>query len=209
MGLLRLLKEVFESIFLSSSPEVKKRMEMRKIESELKILPSQIFKNGLLQPNFAELIRILYENTKPIDTILSNTLCSPDIQRNGRFEYELIATGFDAETQDRLENLEYENRKQAVMESDSAMNKIIDSQRRSMENILKHLNSPAFLKIDETLSSLRQLADICHFSYISIIHLFDQNFDGLASSSLGLVTCLNSPVAAEKWNTGLLPQVEI
>ena len=151
MGLLRLLKEVFESIFLSSSPEVKKRMEMRKIESELKILPSQIFKNGLLQPNFAELIRILYENTKPIDTILSNTLCSPDIQRNGRFEYELIATGFDAETQDRLENLEYENRKQAVMESDSAMNKIIDSQRRSMENILKHLNSPAFLKIDETL----------------------------------------------------------
>ena len=111
MGFLRALRELFESIFMSSSPEVKKRMEMRKVENELKILPSQIFKNGMLQANFAELFRVLYENCKPINDILSSTVCSEDIQRNGRFEYELILTGFDEASQEKIYGLEYENRK--------------------------------------------------------------------------------------------------
>lgn len=182
MGFLRALKELFESIFLSSSPEVKKRMEMRKIEGELKLLPSQIIKNGFLQPNFAELFRILYENTKPIDDILCSTINSEDIQRNGRFEYELIITGFPVESQEKLESLEFENRKKVIMESDSPMNKLVETQKRTLENILKQLNSPGFMKIDDTLSALRQLADICHFNYINIIHLFDKEFDGAAQS---------------------------
>ena len=168
-------------------------MEMHKIENELKVLPSQIFKNGLLQPNFAEIFRVLYENTKPIDDILSKTINSGDIQRNGRFEYELIVTGFDAESQNKIASIEYENRKQAIMESDAALNKQIDSQKRVLEGILKQLNSPAFMRIDDTLCMLKQLADICHFNYINIIHLFDQSFDGLASTSLGFV----SPVSPE------------
>lgn len=185
MGFLKALKELFESVFMSSSPEVKKRLEIRKIENELKLLPSQILKNGMLQPNFAELFRVLYENTKPIDDILSKTINTGDLQRNGRFEYELIITGYDAESQEKLERLEYENRKQEVMESDSPMNKIIESQKRSLENLLKQLTSPVFLKIDDTLCSLKQLADICRFDYINIIRLFDSDFDGLVSSALG------------------------
>ena len=162
-------------------------MEMHKIENELKILPSQIIKNGLLQPNFAEIFRVLYENTKPIDDILSRTISSEDIQRNARFENELILTGFDAESQDKMEKLEYENRKSEIMESDTAMNKLLETQKRSLESLLKQLNSPGFIKIDDTLCSLKQLADICHFNYINIVRLFDQDFDGLTSSSLGVV----------------------
>ena len=197
MGFLRALKELFESIFMSSSPEVKKRIEMRRIEGELKILPSQILKNGQLQPNFAEIIRVLYENCKPIDDILSNTINTGDIQRNGRFEYELIITGFDVASQEKFEELEYENRKQRIMGSNTPVNKIIESQRRTLENLMRQLNSPTFMKIDSTISSLKQLADICHFNYINIIHLFDRDFDGLSSTSLGLVSSSSpAPVAA-------------
>ncbi|MCR4822521.1 MAG: DUF5312 family protein [Treponema sp.] len=194
MGFLRALKELFESIFMSSSPEVKKRMEMRKIESELKLLPSQILKNGLLQPNFAELIRLLYESSKPIDDILSNTINSEDIQRNGRFEYELIVTGFDGESQKKIESLEYENRKKEVMESDKSFQKVLEVQKKTLETALKQLSSPAFMKIDESLSSLKQLADICHFNYINILHIFDQNFDGISSTTFGVIT----PVPPER-----------
>ena len=187
MGFLRALKELLESIFMSSSPEVKKRSEMRKIEGELKVLPSQILKNGVLQPNFAELFRVLYENCKPIDEILSNTIASGDIQRNGRFEYELIVTGFDAENQEKIEALEYEARKQEIMDSSDSMNKIIENQKRSMESVLKQLTAPSFMKIDDTLCSLKQLSDICHFNYINVIRLFDQDFDGLTSNSFGVI----------------------
>ena len=188
MGFLRALKELFESIFMSSSPEVKKRTEMRKIENELKVLPSQIIKNGLLQPNFGELFRVLYENTKPIDDILSKTINSEDIPRNGRFESELIITGFDEASQEKFYSLEYENRKKAVMESDSPINKVIELQRRTLDLLLKQLTAPGFIKIDDTISSLKQLADICHFNYINIVRTFDPEFDGLASSSFVNVT---------------------
>ncbi len=182
---------------MSSSPEVKKRIEMRRIEGELKILPSQILKNGMLQPNFAEIIRVLYENAKPIDDILSSTINTGDIQRNGRFEYELIITGFDVAAQEKFEELEYENRKKKIMDSDTPMNKLIDSQKRTLDNLLRQLNSPAFAKIDSTISALKQLADVCHFNYINLIHLFDREFDGLASTSLGLVSASSpAPVAA-------------
>ena len=188
MGFFKAIKELFESIFMSSSPEVKKRLEMRKFENELKVLPSQILKNGMLQPNFAEIFRVLYENTKPIDDILSKTIHTEDIQRNGRFEFELIVTGFDGESQEKIERLEFENRKKEIMESKSPMNKLIEAQKRSLDSILKQLSSPRFMKIDDTLCSLKQLADICHFNYINVVRLFDKDFDGLVSSSFGIVT---------------------
>ena len=187
MGFFKLLKELFESIFMSSSPEVKKRTEMRKIENELKMLPSQILKNGLLQPIFVELFRVLYENSKPIDEILSNTICSEDIPRNGRFESELIITGFDEASQEKIASLEYENRKKEIMDSDQSMNKLIDAQKRTLEMLLKQLSAPGFMKIDDTLCALKQLADLCHFNYLNVIRLFDQDFDGISSMEFGTV----------------------
>ena len=190
MGFLHALKEFLESIFMSSSPEVKKRTELRKVENQLKDLPFQILKNGLLQANFAELFRILYENSKPIDDILSKTINTDDLQRNGKFEYELIITGFDEFSQEKIQKLEYESRKQEIMESNQTITKVIDSQKRSMEGLLKQLTSPGFIKIDDSLCALKQLADICHFSYINILRLFDQNFDGLSSAPLSSIAAV-------------------
>ena len=187
MGFLRALKEFLESIFMASSPEVKKRTEMRKIENELKLLPTQILKNGLLQPNFAELFRVLYENTKPINEILSQTIATEDLKRNGRFESELIITGFDEESQNKMQSLSYEGRKQAIMESDMQMNKQIELQKRGLENLLKQLSAPGFMKIDDTLCALKQLADICKYNYLNIICRFDQDFSGNPTSQLGNV----------------------
>gem|GEM_PF-253302 len=197
MGFLQALKEFFESIFMASSPEVKKRNEMRKIENELKALPSQIFKNGFLQPNFAELFRVLYENTRPINEILSQTIASEDLKRNGIFESELIITGFDEESQKKFESLSFESRKQSIMESNLQMNKQIEMQKRGLENLLKQLSSPGFIKIDDTLCALKQLSDICKFNYLNIVRLFDQDFDGSSSTSLGVVVPVSPSTIAE------------
>ncbi len=194
MGFFQALTEFFESIFMSSSPEVKRKTELRRIENELKSLPNQIFKNGCLQPNFAELFRILYENTKPIEEILSTTIAGSDAHRKSRFENQLIITGFSGETQEKLESLNYENRKKAVINSDLSMNKVFESQKRTLESILKQISSPEFYRIDDTLSKIKQLADICRFNYINIIKVFDNNFDGITSTSFGNVV----PVMADQ-----------
>lgn len=196
MGFFKALIEFFESIFMGSSPEVKRKVELKKIENELKSEPSQIFKGGVLQPNCAELFRVLYENVKPIEEILSKTIKTDDIHRRTLFENELVITGFDAQTQEKIENLSYENRKKVIMESDLPINKVIESQKHTMESILRQIKSPVFMKIDETISCLNQLADICEFNYSTVIRAFAPNFDGITSNVLGVVSSV-APGALE------------
>lgn len=187
MSFVQTLSEIFESIFKAGSPEVKKRQELRRIENELKNRQPAIYKNELLLPNFAELFRLLYENTKPIEDILSATVCGDDLHRNGRFEYQLILTGFLDETQRKLEQLSYENRKKDIEEASVDIAVTFEKQRRAFETLLKQLHTIEFRKIDETMAKIQQFADICRFNYMNIIHIFDPNFDGISSQTLGNV----------------------
>ncbi len=182
MGFIQTLTEFFESIFKASSPEVKKRQELRKIEAELRARQPQIFKNELLQPNFAELFRILYENTKPIERILSDTISSQDMKKVGRFESQLILTGFDDESQKKFEKLSYENRKKSVEQTNLTMNQQFELQRKSFSELLRQIEKGEFKKIDETITRLHQLADVCRFNCINVIHAFDSSYEGVSPS---------------------------
>ena len=182
MGFIQTLKEFFESIFKASSPEVKKRQELRKIESDLRSRVPQIYKSEMLQPNFAEFFRILYENTKPVEDVLSVTVRSSDVLMNSKFESQLILTGFDEATQKKLEKLSYENRKDAVETSNLTMNQQFELQRRSFSEIMHLLERPEFKKIDETLSKIQQLSDVCRFNYLNIINAFDPGYAGVSPS---------------------------
>ena len=178
MGILQILTGIFESIFKSSSPEVKKRQALGKIESELKAIQPCMFKAGMLQPNFAELFRILYESAKSIDDLLSETISSDDIKRSNFYENQLLLTGFTGMSQEKLEKLSLENRKQDVMNSNQPMNKVFETQRHTLEFLIKELNTPEFIKIDEVIAKLQQLTDICRFNYLSVIHHFDAEYNG-------------------------------
>src|SRR5574344_2882305 len=118
MSLLKMITDLFDSLFRSSSPEVKKNMRLKKIENELRNLPNGIYRNGLIQPNFAEILRVLYINTRPIYKILEATIAGPDIKRNTRFEFQLIVSGYEEKWQLALQDLEYEPRKQEVVLAD-------------------------------------------------------------------------------------------
>lgn len=179
MGIFRLLTDIFESIFMGSSPEVKKRQALHKIDIELRSIQPLIFKGGLLQPNLAELFRILYENTKPIDDILSMTISGDDIKRNNHYENQLLLTGFTGTSQEKLEKLTAEKRKQEVLDSDLPMTRVFENQKHTLEFLIKELNTPEFIKIDEVISGLQQLTDICRFNFLSIIHSFDPSYSPL------------------------------
>ena len=101
------LTDFLDLLFRSNTPEVQKKIKLRKIESELRLHPAALFKNDLVQPNFAEALKILYENIQPIANILDNTIASPDIRRNHRFEEELIVTGYTEEDKRILDSLSY------------------------------------------------------------------------------------------------------
>lgn len=177
MSIIQAIKNFFENIFHSNSPEVQKRNKLRKLESELRMHPSGIYKAELLQPNFAEALRILYMNLRPISKILDNTITSGDVKRNRNFEQELIITGYSDEDREILESLSYENRLQALSgDSEMSEHKLFDLQRQKLERIVADLRTPQFSKMNDVLASLKQLSDLCHFNFITPLQLFDDTF---------------------------------
>ena len=178
MSFLQSLTDFFISLFGASSPEAKKRQEIKKIESELKEIRPVIYKNDMVQPNFAEALRILFENTAPIEEILNKTICTGDIQRNNRFIEQLLLTGFPPEHQELIESFVYENQLRDAMSSDS-LAIYFDKKHKDLEIIIKQLNSPELLKIDNTINRLKQLHDIAKFSYVSALRLFDTSYNSL------------------------------
>ena len=119
MGILSFLTDIFESVFMSSSPEVKKKQALHKIDSELRALPSGIYRGGFLQPNFAELFRILFENSKILDDLFSQTICGSDVKRSNFYESQLMLTGFSNIDQEKLEklNLEKPQRQEGIIKN--------------------------------------------------------------------------------------------
>ncbi len=178
MGILEFLTDIFQSIFMSSSPEVKKKQALHKIDSEIRNIQPCIYKSGMLQPNFAELFRILYENVKPLEDLLSETISSEDIKRNENYENQLLLTGFTGQNQEKLENLSVEARKQEVIDSDLPMTKVFEKQKHTLEFLIHELNSQEFARIDEVIGQLQQLTDICRFNYLTVIHRFDPEYNG-------------------------------
>ncbi len=179
MGFLQIVTDILESLLKGSTPEVQRKQEIRKLQNELKNFQPEIYKNELLQPNFAELFRVLHEKTKIVGKILSETIASEDVQRNTRFEFQLVLTGFSPSNQLIIESLSYENRMETVKNSSMTMSHVFEMQRRNLESLSKELNTPDFVRIDDVIARLQQLNDICKFNYTNLIRVFDSGYSDL------------------------------
>jgi hypothetical protein len=198
MSFIQSVIEFFQSIFQASSPEVKKRQEKRKLENDLKIIAPGFYKDGMVQPNFAEVLRVLSINTKPINDLLSSTMCTEDIGRNRRFEEQLLLTGFDSEAQSIIQNMSYEVRKERAREAKS-LNRYLEGEHREVEKVARQLNTPAFAKIEAVMNKVKQLNDICKYNYTSTLRLFDPNYQ-----SIGAYTPEYQEIAIDLLETALM-----
>ena len=176
MGFIQSITDIFESLFKRSSPEVQKKQQLRKLEAEIRNFEPVIFKNGNLQPNFAEAIYGLYKNTKALNDLFSVTVSSADIARQHRFEAQLIITGYSPESQKIIESLTFENRKEEVLAEPTNPDRIYIRQRNNLEKTLKELNTDNFRRMDRDILDLRQFVDFCKISFTPILQLFDINF---------------------------------
>lgn len=182
MGFFQALVDLFESIFKGSSPEYAKKQELRKMEAAVKAVEPVIYRNGYLQPNLGGLFKILYDNTRLIQNILSQTLCTKDEGHNKKYEERLMETGFSAEAQSILDELSIEKRKNDIITSNLNMKQVFDGHKRNFEKVLREANSGEFKKIDSVIARLKQLYDVCSYDYVEIIQKFDPDFSVVGSS---------------------------
>jgi hypothetical protein len=176
MFFLQVIADFFESIFNKSSPEVQKRIQIKKLEADIRTFQPVLYRNGNLLPNFGEAVKILSINSKPLDNLFLSTIGGNDIPRRQRFESQLVLTGFTIEEQQNIESLLYQNRKTAVQTSDQPENYIFERQHRILDKIIKSLNGDSFKRMDKDITAVHQLADLCKFNFIAVLQMFDNNF---------------------------------
>lgn len=176
MGFFQSISEFFEEIFNKNSPEVQNRLLLRKIASSIVGFTPALFKDGMLIPNFAEAVRVIYVNSTPIFEILSNTISSPEPQKAQRYEAQLVVTGFGAASQKLLNEIAYDARRADFENTAFTSSQIFDRQRKKLDKVISELSGEQFQKIDETLTKVRQLSDLCKFNYLIILQAFDSSF---------------------------------
>ena len=137
MSFFQAISELFENIFKRSSPEVQKKQNLRKMDSELRSFSPAIYKEGELLPNFAEGLYILYKMVKPLDDLFYATINPNDAQKRHRFEAQLIMTGYTSEYQALFESLSYENRKMEILSETSNVERVYIHQRKLLENLFQ------------------------------------------------------------------------
>lgn len=175
MSFLQKLINLIQSLFQSSSPESQQRQVVKKIEAELRNIAPNLYKNGLIQVNFAETLRVLFDNTKVISDILADSFCSTNLDTQRRYEEQLLLTGFDKEAHEVLESFASPDRKKEAMQAQT-LSRFFEAEHRKLEKVVKQLNSIEFIKIDLTFDKLHQLYDICRFNYMTALKLFDPAF---------------------------------
>ena len=178
MAFFQSLVEFIETVFLSSNPDVKMKLDIKKIENDLKLVKPEIYKNGQVTGNFGNAFFVLYKETAFIQEILQNTINSENVQVAHHYMDLLISTGFTGDYKQKIENLSYENLREYILNATN-QHKAVEEQNKNLETILKFLHTPEFRKIEQVLGQIDRLYDICRFNYMNAIHLFDKDFDGL------------------------------
>lgn len=177
MSFFETISNFFQSLFNKSSPEVQKRNQLKKLESEIKLFNPLICKNGMLQANFGEAIYTLYKNARPLDNLFSTTISPSDLPRQHRFEGQLIVTAYSPKSQEMLESLSYENRKAEILADYKNAERIYIRQKRNFENLIKELNTQDFKDMDRDILELRKFTEFCHFNFVPFLQAFDYKFE--------------------------------
>lgn len=180
MGIFQKIAEFFQSLFSPSSPESLQRQAVKKVEADLKVLAPALYKGGLIQTDFAEVLKILFANTSPVLDILCETYCSPELDVSRQYGEQLLFTGFGEDAREILNSLKYENRKAGALEAQS-LSRYFENEHRKFERVVKELNAPQFAKIEAAMDRIHQLNDICKFSYVTALRLFDPGYDAKLS----------------------------
>ncbi len=175
MAFLNAIINILKNLFSVKNSDTGYMGTLKNIENELKSLQPQLYKNGFLTPNLAELLHILYVESKELFNLFSETIASDDSQKITKYTDMLISTGFYAESRDLWNSISYDERKKELEES-GENHKLYEEQHRRLEKILHQLDSDEFVRIEKVIREIDRLVDICRFNYISVLHQFDPSF---------------------------------
>ncbi|OQB04648.1 MAG: hypothetical protein BWY20_00476 [Spirochaetes bacterium ADurb.Bin215] len=188
--ILEMLQGFLESIFASSSPEYKKKRQLRAMNQELRQMEPPIYQNtGILLPAFATALFQIYQFLEPVRTLFSETIASTDSRTAQHYREYLIELAMTAEQQKMRESFSFTVRAEALVAGTQTPEHTIEEQARKFSQFMKSLDVPALVQAGVLLQKLDCLHDFCSFDFNNFLALFDPAF----KTHSGLETSVESP----------------
>jgi len=174
---LSFIQDFLESLFASSSPEYKKKTQLKRIAQSLKTVDPPLYRpEGILLPTFPAVIYQLYQFLAPIRDILSATIGNPDRRAADRYRDFLIELSFSEEQRALRRSLTLAERSAALVAYPHGPERLIEEQGKQFAAFLKGLDAPGPRQVAGILARLDCLQDFCQFGFNSLFSYFDPAF---------------------------------
>ena len=104
-AIITIIRDIFEGLFFSSSPEYQKKKQLKLYAAELKRLNPPLYRTDkTLLPAFASLLYQLYYFLQPVKSILDKTVNSPDIRASEKYQNMFFEVSLSEEQKKQSKN---------------------------------------------------------------------------------------------------------
>lgn len=166
----------FEFLFASSSPEYRKKQELKQILRRVKQIQPPLYRNGgYLLPAFATALYQLQQFLQPVKKTLSASIANQDKRVSEKCRDFILETALTPEEKKLRLSLSYTNRN-AELKGNTDVSKLLENQGKQFNQYLKLLESEPFKNSAEILEKLDALKDLCDFNFQGIFIVFDPAF---------------------------------
>ena len=172
------IKDFFEGLFFSSSPEYQKRRQLKGYAAELKKLNPPLYHPGkILLPAFGSLLYQLYHFLQPVKAILDKTVNSPDIRAAEKYQNLFFEAILSEEQVKQRKNFTFQARKLLLSRCKTYQETEhkLQEQIHDFKSFMHLFAASAFKTREQEMIKLFYLSDLCDFDYASFLKRFNNN----------------------------------
>ncbi len=172
------IKDFFEGLFFSSSPEYQKRRQLKGYVAELKKLNPPLYHTGkILLPAFGSLLYQLYHFLQPVKAILDKTVNSPDIRAAEKYQNLFFEAILSEEQVKQRKNFTFQARKLLLSRCKTYQETEhkLQEQIHDFKSFMHLFAASAFKTREQEMIKLFYLSDLCDFDYASFLKRFNNN----------------------------------
>lgn len=189
------IRDFFESLFASSSPEYTKKRQLRALTAMVRAIDPPIFRqDGMLLPAFPTTLYQIHQFLATFRETLSGTISNQDRRIADRTRDYLIELAMTEEQRAERKAFTMAERLSAMVAKTLPPERLIEEQGKQFAAFIKGIDGQQAHQLNALLSRLDALGDFCDFDFNALFSFFDPAFKTHAGQDTTVETPSFHPV---------------
>lgn len=188
--LLEGIRDFVESLFASSSPEYKKKRQLKALAASLRAIEPPIYRqDGFLLPAFPATLYQINQFLSPLRDTLFTTIASADKRVADKTRDALFELAMSEDQRAARASFTMQERLSGMVAQRATPERVIEDQGKLFSAFIKSLDGPNMQQANALLAKIDAVVDFCEFDFNNLFSYFDPAFRAHA----GQDTTVESP----------------